>query len=221
MAQFTLWLQWENGGLIFYSCYTVWLDVTWLWSSSEQGVQCCDLFFVGESELASCNARWHRWASTWKFDDVPARVAGKRRTKVLRTIKIRKTEPPQRRQKGVRKCWSGVRSPGSEKRNKVGPWALREGERGTITFRWLLGSGNENEYQARENKTDIHENRASRCYWDKGHLVLLSWEYEHTHIQHYDSLTPPTLERRTVNTTAFTAIMTQARQKAGSGSDIY
>lgn len=51
----------------------------------------------------------------------------------------------------------------------------------------------------------VTEIKATLCYCP---------ENMNTHI------TPPTLERHTVNTTAFTAIMTQARQKAGSGSDI-
>lgn len=93
------WIQWENGSVPFYSRYTERLDVTWLVSSGEQGVLCCDLFFTGESVLASCHARWHWWASTWKFDDVLARATRKRRTKVLRTIKERKTYLPLRRQK--------------------------------------------------------------------------------------------------------------------------
>lgn len=89
-----LWLLWENNGVTSYSRYAAWLDVTWPSSSSAQRARCCDLFFVGESELDSCHARWRWWASPWKFDDVPARATGKRRTKVLGTINKQKKELP-------------------------------------------------------------------------------------------------------------------------------
>lgn len=105
------WLRllWENGGAASYSRCAPWLDVTWLSSSSEQGVRRCDLFFVGESALDSCHGRWRWWASPWKFDDVPARATGNRRTKVLRTIKKqKKNSPPIEDKKGAHNCWSGV-----------------------------------------------------------------------------------------------------------------
>lgn len=96
----------KDGQVIFSNHYAARLDVTWLSRSSEQSVLCCDLFFVGESALASCHARWRWWASAWKFDDVPARERRANDTKVFRTIKKGKkqknrTFPSRREERGA------------------------------------------------------------------------------------------------------------------------